>query len=743
MTRRALEICAFAALAWYAAAHWANALVASAPSGRVFACVVIASAVGVALTVTQGTPGVWMPILRGACVLAGLGAGFVAVGLERALLAPGRWDDLADGLDRGLAGLGSVEWPYDGPEPWAALTLLLAIPLVVVIAAGFAFWGGRGTRPVGLVLLVMLYGTAVVEHQFSGELARGLALFLLVAAWLWLPALPARGWMTAAVAGAAVMLAAVAALPVAARYQYREAWIDYESWNPFAVQASTRFDWTHSYGPLDWPRDGTTLMNVRAGQRHYWKVQTLDRFDGFRWVRSGAGRGNSPLLPRPYRGNWETNIRVTIRELDTTLFPIAGTAIAIQGADPVVVPSEDGTVEAVGEALDEGDSYTVQAYVPDPTPAQLRDEHPVDRGIRIPPLPGELEPYTEISLPPPGTTALDGAGRAGDAARSAVPFGAPATAREILGSPYGRVLRLARRLADGQPTTYDTVRAIQRHLRSEYRYSERPPSQEFPLAAFLFEDRVGYCQQFSGAMALMLRMLDIPSRVAAGFTPGSYNADTGEYRVRDLDAHSWVEVWFAGVGWVPFDPTPSVAPAGSQSSADAVSASGGDGGAGETPDRRAGLSGTALSERAGDPGAPSGPEDPVIESWTVAVALLLLALVAAGAVQARRIVRERRDPAPAEEREVRDLRRALAGVGEPVAARMTLRQVEERIARAGGPSAARYVRILRERRYGPGGGRPPDAAARRDLRRALVRGRGPRARLAALSALPPISFRRG
>ena len=118
------------------------------------------------------------------------------------------------------------------------------------------------------------------------------------------------------------------------------------------------------------------------------------------------------------------------------------------------------------------------------------------------------------------------------------------TDRRSSRSPYARVLRLAQRLAAGQPTDYDIVRAVQRHLRTEYAYSERPPARRFPLAAFLFRDRIGYCQQFSGAMALMLRMLGIPARVAAGFTPGSYNADTKEYRVRDLDAHSWVEVWF-------------------------------------------------------------------------------------------------------------------------------------------------------------------------------------------------------
>ena len=78
---------------------------------------------------------------------------------------------------------------------------------------------------------------------------------------------------------------------------------------------------------------------------------------------------------------------------------------------------------------------------------------------------------------------------------------------------------------------------------------------------FLQEDKRGYCQQFSGAMALMLRMAGIPARWRPASRPARTTRTRGEYRVRDLDAHSWVEVWFTGIGWVPFDPTPARSPA--------------------------------------------------------------------------------------------------------------------------------------------------------------------------------------
>ena len=704
----ALHLACFAALAWYATAHWTSGLVADAPGGRAFACVLIALAVGIAVALSGTLGGIRGAALRGASVVAGLGAALVAIGLERRLLAPGGWDELADGLDRGFAALGSVQWPYAGPEPWATLVLLLGVPVVLVVAAALTFWPGRALRPFGLVLLVALYGLAVTEHEFGGELARGAGLLLLVAAWLWAPRMPERGWRTAAVAAGAVLAASVVALPAAARYDDREAWVDYESWNPFAAEAATRYDWSHSYGPIDWPRDGTTLMNVRSDKRHYWKVEVLDEFDGVRWVPSVAG-GVSPIVPPPLREEWEASFDVTIRDLETERLPVAGTARDVD-SDERVRLFDDGTA-AADSPLDEGSSYSVRAYVPDPTPEEMRASPPVP--------PGAFPDTTAIRLP----GYLE--------AREA----------ELRESPYSRVLDLARRLARDQDTTYDVVRAVQRYLRSDrFVYSERPDRRKFPLAAFLLTDRVGYCQQFSGAMALMLRMLDIPARVVGGFTPGSYNRDTGEYRVRDLDAHSWVEVWFEDIGWVPFDPTPSIAPADSQSSADAASASGGVVDAGETQDARGEQADAGSSKPAGSGSRDDGP-DRVLAPWMAVVALALVTGLALAGLRARAVLRRRRRNWD-DEADIASLRRALARIGEPAPPRLTLRQLERRLERAAGAPAARYVRILRERRYGAHGAAPPDGAARRDLRRALARGRGLRGRIAALTVLRP-AFRRG
>jgi hypothetical protein len=94
--------------------------------------------------------------------------------------------------------------------------------------------------------------------------------------------------------------------------------------------------------------------------------------------------------------------------------------------------------------------------------------------------------------------------------------------------------------------------------RGGFRYTDHPSVfGPAPLVGFVAETRAGYCQYFAGAMALMLRYLGVPARVAVGFSSGSYDAKTGVWTVTDHDAHAWVEVWFRGYGWLPFDPTPS------------------------------------------------------------------------------------------------------------------------------------------------------------------------------------------
>ncbi len=124
-----------------------------------------------------------------------------------------------------------------------------------------------------------------------------------------------------------------------------------------------------------------------------------------------------------------------------------------------------------------------------------------------------------------------------------------------------RIATLAHEWADGQPTAYSKAKAIEEHLKHDFRYQLGSPSggKPQPVDHFLFESKKGHCEFFSTAMAIMLRSLNIPSRNVTGFVGGTYNRFGRYYAVRQGDAHSWVEAYLdEGVhGWVTFDPTPT------------------------------------------------------------------------------------------------------------------------------------------------------------------------------------------
>ena len=124
-----------------------------------------------------------------------------------------------------------------------------------------------------------------------------------------------------------------------------------------------------------------------------------------------------------------------------------------------------------------------------------------------------------------------------------------------------RIPQLAERITAAEVNNYDKAAALERYLRTNFHYTlQLPPvSQRDPLAGFLFQRKQGHCEYFASAMAVMLRTLHIPSRVVNGFRTGEFNDLTSQYVVRASNAHSWVEVYFPGYGWIGFDPTPSVA----------------------------------------------------------------------------------------------------------------------------------------------------------------------------------------
>jgi hypothetical protein len=233
-------------------------------------------------------------------------------------------------------------------------------------------------------------------------------------------------------------------------------------------------------------------------------------------------------------------------------------------------------------------------------------------------------------------------------------------------------------------------------------------------------------------MTLLLRMDGIPARVAAGFLTGSPDRSTGLYDVTAQDAHEWVEVFFTGIGWVPFNPTPAGSVAGgSGSSLPALE------GAATTLRHRALPSHARGGRRAKATPLRSsgGPDAGPLLAFALAggaLALLLGGAWLASAIRVQHVLAGDADGA------VRELSVALSRVGRPLVPGTTLAGLECDFRRSHGPAAARYVRMLRERRYAPRAERRvPGARERRAVRRALCRRRGPLTRLRVLLALPP------
>jgi transglutaminase-like putative cysteine protease len=750
-----LRLVAFSALGGFAAAHW-GAFVANPPVGRMLLVLAVATGGAAALGALARAP-IPRPAVHAAAALIGvatLALGLMAAGLPGRLLVPAHWGELYDGLDRGLAGAQIVDWPYDGEDAWIRLTVLLGAPALLTVGAVLAFWparhGTRALRAAGLVAVLLMYGTAVAERDPGQPALRGLILLVLLAAWLWLPRLPRRD---AVLAGVVVASVGVLSLPVAAALDTNRAWWDYHGVKWFGNGKVITFDWNHTYGPLNWSRTGETVLNVKSDRPQYWTAETLDGFDGFRWIRThdlndtryGTQVAWSDTSNRTkwdygeYNLDWDERIRVTVRSLSTPFVIGAGVIMRVDGV--AARPMDDGTTRLIGgDRLEKGDTYSVRVYAPNPTRAQMQG---APKGYDA-----NLARYTAITLPHRGESVTDELGGATTAQRDFalrtresifVPLRysdptewGPRADRLLRGSAYAPMYEQALRLTKDQPTAYDAVKNVELWLQNNFTYSEHVPTHDVPLMGFLQEDKRGYCQQFSGTMALMLRMAGIPARVAAGFSPGSYNKDTREYRVRDLDAHSWVEVWFPGIGWVPFDPTPARSPAQSQSSALATSAAAAD--AGEV---RLSRQGAAASDKVTDTGGSGGQGD---GSWVLPAVLLLLVALPLGlgvVLIGLRVARLRLlSPDEVAEVQLSELRRALVRLGWEVPQSTTLLTLERRLGRLAGPSSQAYAGALRANRYDPRTPPGPTLQERRALRRELSRG-GFVERLRGFLAIPP------
>ena len=260
----------------------------------------------------------------------------------------------------------------------------------------------------------------------------------------------------------------------------------------------------------------TEVFTVRSDQRAYWRLTSLDTFDGQIWSSDASYRPIGERLPEVGTAATAVDTVVqefTIRSLSSIWLPAAYRPERVSGVEDLSYNEDLGSL-ITGDDTTNGLTYQVESSVPRFDGSELMGSRPTASP--------DLDRFLDLPDVAPDVRAL-----ADDLAARAPQ------------SPYTLAL------------------AIQDHFRSGFRYDleARPGHDEQALGRFLFDTRAGYCEQFAGAFAVLARLAGLPTRVAVGFTPGELGAD-GLLHVKGLNAHAWPEVYIERFGWVAFEPTP-------------------------------------------------------------------------------------------------------------------------------------------------------------------------------------------
>ncbi|MEP7134290.1 MAG: transglutaminase-like domain-containing protein [Chloroflexota bacterium] len=288
------------------------------------------------------------------------------------------------------------------------------------------------------------------------------------------------------------------------------------------------------------------VMTIRTGElppianptfiavvpRYYWRSTIYDEYMGAGWVTSSAPpqnfSANTPLIPGLLNNYKAVHLDVELAQPEGKLF-WSGTLFS---ADvPLTVdwrlrPQSDLFADQAAllqadmfAATTNATAYKAESYIPDVTISALRsasDTYPQDILDRYFVLPREV----------------------------------PA-----------RVRRLAEDITKGKSNPYDKAKAIEVYLRANYPYDlevPAPPPDQDVADYFLFDLKKGYCDYYATAMVVLARAVGVPARFVSGYSPGAYDAPNAQYVIRELNAHSWAEVYFTGIGWVEFEPTGSI-----------------------------------------------------------------------------------------------------------------------------------------------------------------------------------------
>lgn len=440
------------------------------------------------------------------------------------------------------------------PEVVAPTEALPGFQLAAGTALWFAAWFGDATahrvrataEPVvtgaSIFVLCSLLGSGA--HRTTAALGFGAAVVVYLAAqraatlavqhaWLGGRGALARSLATGALllGGAALSVGALVgpALPGADE----EALVDWRGRDRDGARRITVSPIVEIRGRLVEQSDAV-MFEVRSDEAAYWRLTSLDRFDGEIWSSDSTFRPAARQLPSELPSAGEATVidqQVRIRALSAIWVPVAFEAVSLLDASRELRWDADSSTLIVDSSQPSSDGLTYSA---------------ISRAPAFDP-----EQLTRATGPDPADI---------QARYRGVPAGFPEEAVDLA------LAGMQRAASERSSARYDQALALQAWFRDEFRYSLEVPAGHSDDALLDFLDRgEGYCEQFAGAFAAIGRALGWPTRVAVGFTPGAVDpADPGRFIVQGRHAHAWPEVYFPQVGWVPFEPTPGRGMPGAQ-----------------------------------------------------------------------------------------------------------------------------------------------------------------------------------
>src|SRR5262245_19399829 len=253
-----------------------------------------------------------------------------------------------------------------------------------------------------------------------------------------------------------------------------------------------------------------------------WRGIALNHFDGRSWLRTNRKR-----FPLRLPHNGEYSIQPVVQTVNAARYRVLLEPLATNALfGPHEVRALSGRIQDV--EYDNDDSIYLR--------------YPLSQRIQ----------YEVLSEIPNRRTFVD------SPTEDSIPDNIKSRYLQLPGDMDPRIAQIATEITKKGKSTFEKASLIEGYLKRNYRYTLNltwAPGRQ-PLSTFLFDAKIGHCEYFASSMAILLRAVGIPTRLVNGFMMGEYNPVARDYIIRESDAHSWIDVYIPGRGWIEFDPTP-------------------------------------------------------------------------------------------------------------------------------------------------------------------------------------------